>query len=145
MRIRKYINELLLDQLPVLGEVQRYLDELAIMDPPAPTSLASSGFVLEQTPAVTETLARGHDWDEVAAFQKESAFTKEGDRADADLRKLASMYAEDGVQDIIDPTGSAKAAAAAEFEEAAAAEIEAMVGGATGASEESKGAEFASS
>jgi hypothetical protein len=32
LRVRKYLNEILLDQLPMLADIQRYMDELTISD-----------------------------------------------------------------------------------------------------------------
>ena len=37
LRVRKYINDVLVDQLPMLADVQRYMDELTIMKPPEPS------------------------------------------------------------------------------------------------------------
>ena len=44
LQLRSYLTEVLLDQLPVLGELQRYLEHLAIMDPPP----AKRDLLLEQ-------------------------------------------------------------------------------------------------
>lgn len=32
LRVRKYLNEIMLDQLPILADIQRYMDELAITE-----------------------------------------------------------------------------------------------------------------
>jgi hypothetical protein len=37
MRLKKFMNEVLVDQLPPLRDLQRYLEELALYDPPPPT------------------------------------------------------------------------------------------------------------
>jgi len=92
LRVRKYLNELLLDQLPVLADVQvcapirrdwvsvfvvahahalasqRYMDELTVMEAPAPTA-QSRGFVLEVEPEIRTALLRDANWDEIAAYQ----------------------------------------------------------------------------
>ena len=34
-QLRAYMNEMLLDQVPVLVEMQRYLEQLSMMEPPA--------------------------------------------------------------------------------------------------------------
>jgi hypothetical protein len=57
MRVRKYINEVLVDQVPVLCEVQRYLDELTIMNAP-PAAQAGSHFVMEQLATVRDGILR---------------------------------------------------------------------------------------
>ena len=46
LRARKYMNEVLLDQLPVLADVQRFMDELALADVPQPTAEQGGSSVL---------------------------------------------------------------------------------------------------
>ena len=91
VRVRKYLNEILVDQLPPLSDIQRYLDELAVMDPPAPTSGSTSGLLLETVPEVSEAIANdaihtarerqtetesgGDTWEDVARFCAERAFS----------------------------------------------------------------------
>ena len=36
LQLRSYLTEPMLDQIPMLGEMQRYLEHLSMMDPPAP-------------------------------------------------------------------------------------------------------------
>ena len=43
-KLRSYLTEVLLDQMPVLSELQRYLEQLSIMDPPA----VKSELIIEQ-------------------------------------------------------------------------------------------------
>ncbi|KAL7439227.1 hypothetical protein ACHAXM_007839 [Skeletonema potamos] len=64
MRLRRYIHESLIDQLPVLQEVARYLDELSILGVPAtgrgahrPSSIASSsGLLLQRVDSLRESV-----------------------------------------------------------------------------------------
>lgn len=58
LRVRKYLNEVMLDQLPVLADVQRFMDEIAIVDMPAPTSFGSS--LMMQQVTHTETFTTDH-------------------------------------------------------------------------------------
>lgn len=44
LQLRSHLTEVLLDQMPVLSELQRYLEQLAIMDPPA----IKSELIIEQ-------------------------------------------------------------------------------------------------
>lgn len=44
LQLRSHLTEVLLDQMPVLSELQRYLEQLAIMDPPA----VKSELIIEQ-------------------------------------------------------------------------------------------------
>ena len=55
MRVRRYLNPVLLDQLPPLAGLQRFLDESAVTDAPAATADGLGRRVLlEASPALTE-------------------------------------------------------------------------------------------
>lgn len=98
LRVRKYINELLLDQLPFLADVQRYMDELQVTEVPEPSSLGGGGsvFLFQQVPALREAILRdcGRDLAGVAARQVREVFTMT-DRADRDLLAMADLYTDD--------------------------------------------------
>jgi hypothetical protein len=47
LRVRKYLNDVMLDQLPFLADVQRFIDELTVADVPEPTA-APATLLLEQ-------------------------------------------------------------------------------------------------
>lgn len=93
---------------------------------------ASGTLVLETVPVLRDTLLRGQDWEEVATHQLEHCFPPSGDAGDSDLHRLAQMYSDEGVADIIDPEGRGKADAAAEIAARLAAE---GGGGGSGADE----------
>jgi len=104
LRARKYINEVLLDQLPVLADVQRFMDELSLMEVPEPTAQqgGSSVLLMEQVSVVQEKLVKERDWDAVVKHQLESIFSKQTDATDKDLRRLVdNVYALDGVEDVL--------------------------------------------
>ncbi|XP_006822750.1 zinc finger MYND domain-containing protein 10-like, partial [Saccoglossus kowalevskii] len=46
LKLRAHMTEVLLDQIPMLVDLQRYLEHLSMMEPPA----ARQGLVLEQVP-----------------------------------------------------------------------------------------------
>lgn len=66
MRIRKYMHDVLLDQLPVLAALQRYLDELQVSDASGASAPGAgqagsdvpSMFVLEVQPDIHDTVVR---------------------------------------------------------------------------------------
>lgn len=99
LRVRKYLNDVLLDQLPILADIQRYMDELAIIDVPDHSS-SGSVFMFQQVSVVRESIVKNKDWDEVARYQIENVFTMT-DRTDPDLQQLANMYADDSVSGVI--------------------------------------------
>ena len=43
-QLRSYLNEVLLDQMPVLADMQRYLEQLSMMEPPS----SRRALILEQ-------------------------------------------------------------------------------------------------
>jgi hypothetical protein len=110
LRVRKYLNELLLDQLPVLSHVQvcrcgvvfasgvvgcglyyvvmsslqRYLDEVTVVDPPP---AMRSSFLLEQTPAIRDAIhSELVNSTEVAEYQLAHVFSGD-DAKDEDLKR----------------------------------------------------------
>ena len=94
LRVRKYINELMLDQLPFLADIQRYMDELAVTEVPEPTSLGNSVFLFQQVAVMREAIQKGKKWPEVAQLQIETVFTMT-DKNDKDLLMMADLYSDD--------------------------------------------------
>ena len=78
------------------------MDELSMMEVPEP-SLASGGvFQLQQVALFRESLLRRTDWSAVAQFQREHVFVL-ADRDDPDLKKLAELYSDDLVENVLEP------------------------------------------
>lgn len=50
LRVRRYMNEILLDQLPVLKDLQRVLDELTIGVSSQPDESQTGRLIIEQVP-----------------------------------------------------------------------------------------------
>lgn len=91
-RLRRHLNELLLDQLPCLKDLQRLLDEMSVGADTAPHgaeqwfsgrgsdqgtargggSGRAARLILEQVPTVREGIVKGRDWGRLAAHIKES-------------------------------------------------------------------------
>ena len=104
MRLRKYLHNTLLDQLPVLEEVARYLDELSIVGvPPSgqgvhrPSSNASSsGLLLQRVDSLRESIVgkkQLHDasyWNDVIQMQWDVIFSRVTDAQDHLLRRIGS-------------------------------------------------------
>ncbi|KAG5191579.1 hypothetical protein JKP88DRAFT_271291 [Tribonema minus] len=107
LRARRYVNDVLLDQLPVLADVQRFMDELAIADVPEPSQdPVSAGLLMEQVPQVRETIVRGRDWAAVAAQQIDDVFGRVEDATDPDLRRIGQLYQDDALESILDPAAA---------------------------------------
>jgi zinc finger MYND domain-containing protein 10 len=74
LRLRKFINETVVDQIPVLGALLRALEELALMGDSLPSRI--SAFVIQQMPEIQDRIVNGQDWEEIARFQKERFFVE---------------------------------------------------------------------
>lgn len=101
LRIRKYMNDILLDQLPLLADVQRYLDELSIVQVANTRAMSKGSLVMEAVPYVRDAIRRKFrsKYVEVAArFDEEMASL---DRTD-DLRSLAEVYQMEGIEELLE-------------------------------------------
>ena len=60
VRLRKYLNGVMIDQMPMLSKVLRYMDELLIMQSPHVTEVMQSiCIVMEAVTVVQEALIKG--------------------------------------------------------------------------------------
>jgi hypothetical protein len=102
LRVRKYLNDVILDQLPFLADIQRYMDELSMTDVPEPHSAGGSVFMFQQVPVMRESLAKGKDWQSIVDYQMESVFTMT-DRTDKFLKDMAELYTDDLIEGVLEP------------------------------------------
>ncbi|KAJ8614488.1 hypothetical protein CTAYLR_000743 [Chrysophaeum taylorii] len=96
LRARRYLNDVVLDQLPLLDGLQRFMDELAIVDVPQPTSIDRSGYLYMAEVAVQRDLVlQGAIFDDIARDQRNNVWMPRtpGDDLDNDLSDLVSIYA----------------------------------------------------
>lgn len=103
LRVRKYINEILLDQLPFLADIQRYMDELSMTEVPEPRSIDGGAGVFtmfQQVAVIRDSILRqgGGNWETIAEYQKTDIFTMT-DQSDTDLMEMADLYA-NGVEEV---------------------------------------------
>ncbi|KAG7384594.1 Zinc finger MYND domain-containing protein 10 [Phytophthora pseudosyringae] len=101
LRIRKYLNELLVDQLPLLADVQRYLDELAMVQVGSASVLGKNGLVMEAVPYLRDRILRTFRprFKELAREFDERS--ENFSRVD-DLKALAELYQMDGVEELLE-------------------------------------------
>ena len=97
LRLRKYLNEVVLDQLPVLTDVMRYMDELALMHVPETSTGQGAALLMQQVDTLRESIVKDQDWATVGKQQFDSIFSKYTDAQDEDLRLIAEIYNEDNV------------------------------------------------
>ena len=95
LRIRKFINEVVTDQIPVLGELLRSLEELSMLGDNMPSKI--SAFAIQILPELQDKISYLQDWNQVASFQKEN-YLKES----SEERKAAMDLMMTGLDDILD-------------------------------------------
>ena len=66
LRLRKFMNETLLDQLPMLADMLRGLEELNISADPGAVS-SSNAFIVQTLPEIRTRLLANRNWNEIAA------------------------------------------------------------------------------
>ncbi|PNW79580.1 hypothetical protein CHLRE_08g358751v5 [Chlamydomonas reinhardtii] len=90
--LKRHLNELMFDQLPVLKDLQRSLDELALgATPDQAGSGRAAALILEAVPVVREALLRGKNWRQVADAAVKQHFSGEAARRMARERMEAML------------------------------------------------------
>lgn len=106
LRVRKYLNEVLVDQVPVLADVQRYMDELAIMD----VSQAGVGgfnnscLILETVPVMRESILRERVTAQDIERRIFNILTPEEQKND--LERLVGIYHMEGIEELLGETST---------------------------------------
>jgi hypothetical protein len=66
LRLRKYLNEVTLDQLPILTNLLRALEELSIVQ--ENTVAQKNSFIVQQIPEYRAKIMRDRNWKEIAEY-----------------------------------------------------------------------------
>lgn len=90
LKLRGYLHDVLLDQIPNLADLRRSLEELSVMSPPDP----EPGVILEQVPELRENAIKvaAGKWLEIAKFQHKSVFAADDETMKAQAKALAATY-----------------------------------------------------
>ncbi|KAG2497473.1 hypothetical protein HYH03_004627 [Edaphochlamys debaryana] len=72
--LKRHLNDLMFDQLPVLKDLQRVLDEMALGVAPDQAQAKAGALILEAVPVVREAMLRGRNWRALAAEARERHF-----------------------------------------------------------------------
>ncbi|XP_035518068.1 zinc finger MYND domain-containing protein 10 isoform X2 [Morone saxatilis] len=96
LKLRGFLTEVLIDQLPNLVELQRYLAHLAVTDPAPP----KKELVLEQIPEMWNHIVRENSgkWQAIAKYQVKETFNP----SESDLRLQAQRLAQTYNLDVIE-------------------------------------------
>jgi len=100
LKLRKYLNEALLDQLPILVHMQKYLHELSIME----TIHAKKDLILEQVPEIRYRIEQscGGNWLQIAEFQFREYFNPSSKQMQEQAQRLAATYNLDILESLVD-------------------------------------------
>ncbi|KAM9324363.1 zinc finger MYND domain-containing protein 10 [Gastrophryne carolinensis] len=96
LKLRSFLTDVLIDQLPNLVELQRFLSHLSVSEP-AP---AKKELILEQVPEVWDNIIRENSgkWKAIAKHQVKHAFSP----SDEDLRDQAQRWAQTYNMDVME-------------------------------------------
>eukprot|EP00057_Strongylocentrotus_purpuratus_P030509 XP_781892.3 PREDICTED: zinc finger MYND domain-containing protein 10 [Strongylocentrotus purpuratus] len=99
LKLRSHLTEVLVDQIPNLCELQRYLSNLSMMDPPA----AQTGIVLEQVPEIRERILKENEgkWKAIAKHQVKNFFNSSAESMRDQAKMFADMYNFDVLESLI--------------------------------------------
>jgi len=89
LRLRPYLTTQLINELPILADLKRVLDELSILN--IPDNSVQAGLLVEQIPEMMEEIQSGKDWKKIAKkCKKEILNESHSDRME--LAKKISRY-----------------------------------------------------
>lgn len=90
LKLKGYMNEVLLDQLPVLTQMRQYLEQLTMTDPPAP----KRDLILEQVPEIRHRMIEENQgkWKGIAKHQMKKYFNPSKHEIQQQAKRLAATY-----------------------------------------------------
>ncbi|CAL5223717.1 g6272 [Coccomyxa viridis] len=97
LRLRPLLTDILMDQLPVLKNLRRVLDELMLGCMGTAQDHFGSCLILEQVPTMREGILRGMDWSALAQAQRESTFGAVAAAEQTELRKRSLLTSLDAL------------------------------------------------
>jgi hypothetical protein len=99
VRLKRFFNSMLIDQLPMLTQLQRSVEELLIMQPPLPT--AKSFTIVEQVLEIRADLFEGVDWARVARVQSKTVYADTKENRDRDIQRFDAAYNLNNFDDVL--------------------------------------------
>jgi hypothetical protein len=99
MKLKRFMNEVLIDQIHVLVDLHRCVEELHIMNPPTAAN-NSMLLVIEQVPELRERLMKS-DFEAIAKKQAETLFNENESTRREEIMRMAKLFAE--MVDLADP------------------------------------------
>jgi len=102
LRLRKFLNEVTIDQIPVLADVMHFMDQLSIMAVPNSSTGVGSAFLLQEVDKIRESLFQGKNWESIYKIQIDTIFSQVQDMNDPDLRLIGTIYDEDNYAAVVE-------------------------------------------
>jgi zinc finger MYND domain-containing protein 10 len=100
LRLRKFMNEVLLDQIPVLTEMLRSLEELSMMQ--EQTISSSNPFIVQLLPEIRNGILYKRNWKEIADFQRKTYFELSETEAKEEMKSIMALYSTDMLEDFLE-------------------------------------------
>ena len=99
MKLRPRLNEYIVDQIPVLVELQRFLDQLSFYEPES----AKSDLILEQLPEIRRSLLKKYKgkWGEIAENQLRDYFSVDSEGFKMLAKTLSNTYSLENLENFI--------------------------------------------
>ncbi|XP_025901882.1 zinc finger MYND domain-containing protein 10 [Nothoprocta perdicaria] len=99
LKLRAFLTDVLLDQLPNLVEMQRFLSHLAVSEPAPP----KKDLVLEQVPAIREHLLQKNagKWEAIAKHQVKHMFSPTMEELRVQAHRWAQTYSLDMMEALV--------------------------------------------
>ena len=89
LRLRPLFTEALIDQLPVLSSLRRFVEEMGVVAPAAPTAAAVA---IEVVPDMREAIVHGRHWPAVAEANLRACFSQSQDDEREEIRGMADAW-----------------------------------------------------
>lgn len=100
LRLRKFLNEVLLDQIPVLSTMLRSLEELSLMQE---SSIPSSNpFHVQVIPEIRSGIVANKKWRDIADYQIKEYFTISKTEAMEEMKGIMNLYNSDMIEDFLE-------------------------------------------
>lgn len=100
LRLKKYMNEVLIDQLPMLTPMLRGFEEMQMM---ADSNIkTSSAFVVEVLPELRARIVNGRNWRDIANYQLKEFFSPNSKQAKEDMDRLMKLYTDEVFEEFLE-------------------------------------------
>merc|ERR1712127_267926 len=94
------MNEVLLDQLPMLTPMMRGLEEMQLT---ADNNIKqSSSFIVEVLPELRAKIVNGRNWKEIAAYQMKNFFSPDSKQAKEDMDRMMKLYTDEVFEEFME-------------------------------------------